>query len=76
MACSASTEQVQLVSFGCGIDAITTDEVSAILSRGGRLYTQLKIDEINNLGAVKIRIRSLIGAVKERDAQKETEKRA
>ena len=67
---------MQLVSFGCGIDAITTDEVSAILSRGGRLYTQLKIDEINNLGAVKIRIRSLIGAVKERDAQKETEKRA
>ena len=49
---------------------------SAILSRGGRLYTQLKIDEINNLGAVKIRIRSLIGAVKERDAQKDTEKRA
>ena len=69
-------ELVQLVSFGCGIDAITTDEVSAILARGGRLYTQLKIDEINNLGAVKIRIRSLIGAVKERDAQKETEKRA
>ena len=67
---------MQLVSFGCGIDAITTDEGSAILSRGGRLYTQLKIDEINNLGAVKIRIRSLIGAVKERDAQKETEKRA
>ncbi len=67
---------MQLVSFGCGIDAITTDEVRAILSRGGKLYTQLKIDEINNLGAVKIRIRSLIGAVKERDAQKETEKRA
>ena len=61
-------ELVQLVSFGCGIDAITTDEVSAILARGQRLYTQLKIDEINNLGAVRIRIRSLIGAVKERDA--------
>ncbi len=61
-------ELVQLVSFGCGIDAITTDEVSAILAQGGRLYTQLKIDEINNLGAVKIRLRSLIGAVKERDA--------
>ncbi len=43
--------------FGCGIDAITTDEVRPILSRGGRLYTQLKIDEISNLGAVKIRIR-------------------
>ena len=61
-------ELVQLVSFGCGIDAITTDEVSAILVRGQRLYTQLKIDEINNLGAVRIRIRSLIGAVRERDA--------
>ena len=60
-------ELVQLVSFGCGIDAITTDEVSAILSEGGRLYTQLKIDEINNLGAVKIRLRSLIGAMKERE---------
>ena len=63
-------ELVQLVSFGCGIDAITTDEVAAILARGGRLYTQLKIDEINNLGAVKIRLRSLIGAVKERDAKR------
>ncbi len=60
------TELVQLVSFGCGIDAITTDEVRAILERGGKLYTQLKIDEINNLGAVKIRIRSLLGAVEER----------
>ena len=63
-------ELVQLVSFGCGIDAITTDEVSEILARGDRLYTQLKIDEINNLGAVKIRLRSLVGAVRERDAQK------
>lgn len=63
-------ELVQLVSFGCGIDAITTDEVSSILARGDKLYTQLKIDEINNLGAVKIRLRSLIGAVRERDAQK------
>jgi len=56
-------ELVQLVSFGCGIDAITTDEVRAILEQGGKLYTQLKIDEINNLGAVKIRIRSLLAAV-------------
>ena len=46
-------ELVQLVSFGCGIDAITTDEVRAILDGGGKLYTQLKIDEINNLGAVR-----------------------
>jgi len=63
-------ELVQLVSFGCGVDAITTDEVNAILTRGGKLYTQLKIDEINNLGAVKIRLRSLLGAVKERSMVK------
>ena len=54
---------VQLVSFGCGIDAITTDEVRSILEAGGKLYTQLKIDEINNLGAAKIRLRSLIAAL-------------
>ena len=53
-------ELVQLVSFGCGIDAITTDEVRDILEAGGKLYTQLKIDEITNLGAVRIRIRSLL----------------
>ncbi len=46
-------ELVQLVSFGCGIDAITTDEVRDILESAGKLYTELKIDEINNLGAVK-----------------------
>lgn len=63
---NADTELIQLVSFGCGIDAITTDEVRDILEGAGRLYTQLKIDEINNLGAVKIRIRSLLGAVEER----------
>ncbi len=55
---------VQLVSFGCGIDAITTDEVRAILEDGGKLYTQLKIDEINNLGAAKIRLRSLVAAMR------------
>ncbi len=60
------TELVQLVSFGCGIDAITTDEVHAILHRHGKLYTQIKIDEITNLGAVKIRLRSLMGALAER----------
>ncbi len=54
---------VQLVSFGCGIDAITTDEVRSILERNGKLYTQLKIDEINNLGAAKIRLRSLLAAM-------------
>ncbi len=57
---------VQLVSFGCGIDAITTDEVRSILESQGKLYTQLKIDEINNLGAVKIRIRSLLAAMEAR----------
>ncbi|MDO5560364.1 MAG: acyl-CoA dehydratase activase [Oscillospiraceae bacterium] len=55
---------VQLVSFGCGIDAITTDEVRSILERNGKLYTQLKIDEISNLGAAKIRLRSLMAASK------------
>ena len=59
-------EFVQLVSFGCGIDAITTDEARAILERRGSLYTQIKIDEITNLGAVAIRLRSLIGAVEMR----------
>ena len=54
---------VQLVSFGCGIDAITTDEVRSILESRGKLYTQIKIDEITNLGAVNIRLRSLIGAL-------------
>ncbi len=57
---------VQLVSFGCGIDAITTDEVRTILEEGNKLYTQLKIDEINNLGAVRIRIRSLLAAIEAR----------
>ncbi len=61
-------ELVQLVSFGCGIDAITTDEVRAILESGDKLYTQIKIDEITNLGAVKIRLRSLLGALEERES--------
>ena len=56
-------QMVQLVSFGCGIDAITTDEVRSILESHGKLYTQLKIDEINNLGAAKIRLRSLLAAM-------------
>lgn len=57
---------VQLVSFGCGVDAITTDEVRDILEKEGRIYTQIKIDEITNLGAVKIRLRSLFAATQER----------
>ena len=56
---------VQLVSFGCGVDAITTDEVRGILEQNGKIYTQIKIDEITNLGAVKIRIRSLLATLDE-----------
>ncbi|MBQ8163679.1 MAG: 2-hydroxyacyl-CoA dehydratase [Clostridia bacterium] len=54
---------IQLVSFGCGIDAITTDEIRDILEKNGKIYTQLKIDEISNLGAIKIRLRSLLAAI-------------
>ena len=57
---------VQLVSFGCGVDAITTDEVRELLEERGKIYTQIKIDEITNLGAVRIRLRSLLAAI---DAQ-------
>ena len=53
---------VQLVSFGCGVDAITTDEMRTILEKDGKIYTQIKIDEISNPGAVKIRLRSLFAA--------------
>jgi predicted nucleotide-binding protein (sugar kinase/HSP70/actin superfamily) len=60
-------QMVQLVSFGCGTDAITTDELRTILEKGGKLYTQIKIDDINNLGAVRIRIRSLIAAMASRE---------
>ncbi|MBQ8577257.1 MAG: 2-hydroxyacyl-CoA dehydratase [Clostridia bacterium] len=60
-------ELVQLVSFGCGIDAITTDEVREILETRGKFYTQIKIDEITNLGAVKIRLRSLMGALDDKE---------
>ncbi|HEX3027170.1 MAG TPA: acyl-CoA dehydratase activase-related protein, partial [Clostridia bacterium] len=64
-----NTELIQMVSFGCGIDAITGDETRAICEKGGKLYTQIKIDEINNLGAVKIRIRSLIAAMDSRNKE-------
>lgn len=57
---------VQLVSFGCGVDAVTTDEVRRILEEKGKIYTQIKIDEITNLGAVKIRLRSLFAAAKQK----------
>ncbi|GHU87826.1 2-hydroxyglutaryl-CoA dehydratase [Clostridia bacterium] len=55
---------IQLVSFGCGLDAVTTDEVKSILEKNGKFYTQLKIDEINNLGAARIRLRSLLEAIR------------
>ncbi len=58
-------QMVQLVSFGCGIDAVTTDEIASLLRKNGKLYTGIKIDEIQNLGAVKIRIRSLLAAMEE-----------
>lgn len=66
-------ELVQLVYFGCGVDAVTTDETREILERNGKLYTQIKIDEITNMGAVKIRLRSLIGAIEERNRSSKRE---
>ncbi len=65
---------IQLNSFGCGLDAVTTDCVNDILSRSGKIYTVLKIDEVNNLGAARIRIRSLISALRVRD-QKHIERK-
>ncbi len=61
---------IQLNSFGCGLDAVTTDEVEEIIRGVGKIYTLLKIDEINNLGAARIRIRSLLAAIKARDKNK------
>ena len=58
---------IQLNSFGCGLDAVTTDAVSDILTKSGKIYTCLKIDEVNNLGAAKIRIRSLLSAIRVRE---------
>lgn len=63
-------ELVQLNSFGCGLDAVTSDQISEILASGGKLYTMLKIDEGNNLGAARIRLRSLIAAIEEREKTK------
>ena len=62
-------ELIQLNSFGCGLDAVTTDQVCEILEGSNKLYTVLKIDEVNNLGAVRIRIRSLLAAMKMRSRQ-------
>ena len=68
-AAQENVELVQLVSFGCGVDAITSDETHEILHAGGKLYTQLKIDEITNLGAVRIRLRSLFAALEEKSEE-------
>ena len=67
-------ELVQLNSFGCGVDAVTTDEVEEILSSYNKMYTLIKIDEVNNLGAVRIRIRSLLASMKKREQEKNDEK--
>ncbi|HPE27772.1 MAG TPA: acyl-CoA dehydratase activase-related protein, partial [Saccharofermentans sp.] len=62
-------ELVQLTSFGCGLDAVTSDQVQEILESSGKLYTLLKIDEVSNLGAARIRMRSLVVAMEERSLQ-------
>lgn len=67
---------VQLQSFGCGLDALTTDEVQEILEASGKIYTVLKIDQVSNLGAVRIRIRSLIAALREQHAELASEVKA
>ena len=58
---------IQLNSFGCGLDAVTTDQVNDILTNSGKIYTCLKIDEVNNLGAARIRVRSLLAAIRVRE---------
>ncbi len=62
---------IQLNSFGCGLDAVTADQVNDILSDSGKIYTCLKIDEVNNLGAARIRIRSLLSAIRVREQRKQ-----
>ena len=61
---------IQLNSFGCGLDAVTTDQVKDILANSGKIYTCLKIDEVNNLGAARIRVRSLLAAIRAREEKK------
>ncbi len=67
---------IQLFSFGCGLDALTTDEVQEILEASGKIYTMLKVDQVSNLGAARIRIRSLMAALKEQRAELERESAA
>jgi predicted nucleotide-binding protein (sugar kinase/HSP70/actin superfamily) len=63
-------DMIQLNSFGCGLDAVTTDQVNDILSGSDKIYTCLKIDEVNNLGSARIRVRSLIAAIRIRERSK------
>ena len=63
---------IQLNSFGCGLDAVTTDQVADILTGSDKIYTSLKIDEVNNLGAARIRVRSLLAAIRVREQRKAT----
>ena len=67
-------ELVQINSFGCGVDAVTTDQVEEILTSFGKMYTLIKIDEVNNLGAVRIRLRSLLASINKRLNSKNEEK--
>jgi predicted nucleotide-binding protein (sugar kinase/HSP70/actin superfamily) len=64
-------ELVQLTSFGCGLDAVTSDQVEEIMRSRNRMYTLIKIDEGSNLGAIRIRMRSLIAAIKEREKKQQ-----
>ena len=66
---------IQLNSFGCGLDALTTDQVQEVLEAAGKVYTVLKIDEVSNLGAARIRVRSLLAALKDQ-ADREAEAEA
>ena len=62
---------VHLVSFGCGLDAVTSDEIRSVMEEAGQIYTQIKIDEVTNLGAVKIRLRSLLAAIEQEEQNKQ-----
>ena len=66
----SDAELIQLISFGCGTDAITSDEVRDIMESAGRLYTPIKIDDISNLGAVRIRLRSMLAACESREGRR------
>ena len=71
VATRSDLDLIQLNSFGCGLDAVTTDQVSDILTLQNKIYTVLKIDEVNNLGAARIRVRSLLAAIRVREKNKE-----